>query len=992
MKLFSSSLFKSPPWGRYRGVYAALFLFCISTLSAQNNPPFNQPQYARWADSVLKKLTPDERIGQLFMVAAYSDSSKHTTKNIEQVTKLIEEQKIGGLIFFKGGPVKQAELTNTYQSKSLVPLLIGMDAEWGLVMRLDSVPKFPYQMTLGAMSNDSLVYQMGAEIARECKRLGVHEDFAPVVDINDNPDNPVIGMRSFGEDKKHVASMGIAYMLGLQSEHVLACGKHFPGHGDTKTDSHLSLPVVDYPVSRLDTLEMYPFLQLFKNGLGSIMVAHLYIPALDSTKNRASTLSPKIVDTLLKQKLGFNGLIYTDALNMQGVAKFYEPGLVDVKALLAGNDVLLFSQDVPKAIEQIKKAIKNKEISQEEIDSRCRKILMAKAWAGLNHYKPIVLANLVKDLNSPQAELINRKLAQNTATLLDDYNHLVPLKRLDTLRIASLMIGDSLPNTFQTRMEDYTSVTNFDLPFSASDSMVGVMYRKLKQYNLVIIGLNHTRLHPLDTFGISQSAIKMIDTVVKHYTTILDLFSDPYILAYLPNATKAKAVIMSYQDLPSTQDYSAQLIFGGIGAKGKLPVTASAFFQRGMGMFTKPIRFEYTNPEDAGVDSKKLAQIDSIAIDGLKQKAYPGCVVLVAKDGKVIYRKAFGYQNYKDTNHVKVTDVYDLASVTKIVSTTPAFMKVYYGNKMLLDAMLPKLMPEATKSNKKKIIIKDILTHQAGLQSGINFWKETLTYNTWRKGVYSSDSSGQYPYVVAKNMYIRKDYGDSMMQEIWKSPVDKKPAYKYSDLGFIIMGKIVVSTTHTGLDKYVMDNFYKPLGLQTMGYHPIGRISMSRIIPTEYDSTFRKQLLRGYVHDQTAAMMGGVAGHAGVFSNANDLAIMMQLYLNYGTYGGQRYLDSATVKLFTSCIYCSTGNRRGLGFDKPETDTTKESPACRSASPESYGHYGFTGTYTWADPKNHLVYVFLSNRVAGGSDDNKLAKLNIRTKIAQVIYDAIITK
>ncbi|HXP53231.1 MAG TPA: glycoside hydrolase family 3 N-terminal domain-containing protein, partial [Bacteroidia bacterium] len=377
---------------KIRFLLPLFFIACIQ-LSAQNNVPFYQKPYEQWADSVIQKLTPEERIGQLFMVAAYSDTNH--PKNRDEVTKLIQDQEIGGLIFFKGGPVAQAELTNIYQGMSKVPLLIGMDAEWGLAMRLDSVPRFPFQMTMGAMSNDSLVYQMAAELARECKRLGVQEDFAPVIDINDNPENPVIGMRSFGEEKMRVTDMGLAYMQGLQDEHVLACGKHFPGHGDTKTDSHLSLPIVDYPVSRLDTLELYPFMQLFKKGLSSVMVAHLYIPSLDSTKNRASTLSPKIVDSLLKHQLGFNGLIYTDALNMQGVAKYYAPGLVDVKALLAGNDVLLFSQDVPKAIEEIKKAIKKKEITQAEIDSRCRKILMAKAWAGLNHYKPIVLTNLV---------------------------------------------------------------------------------------------------------------------------------------------------------------------------------------------------------------------------------------------------------------------------------------------------------------------------------------------------------------------------------------------------------------------------------------------------------------------------------------------------------------------------------------------------------------------------------------------------------------------
>ncbi|HWY98205.1 MAG TPA: serine hydrolase, partial [Bacteroidia bacterium] len=669
-----------------------------------------------------------------------------------------------------------------------------------------------------------------------------------------------------------------------------------------------------------------------------------------------------IVDSLLKHQLGFNGLIYTDALNMQGVAKYYAPGIVDVKALLAGNDVLLFSQDVPKAIEEIKKAIKKKEITQEEIDARCKKILMAKAWAGLNHYKPIAMNNLVKDLNTKQADLINRTMAKNTVTLLTNNGNLLPFKRLDTLRIASLVIGDSSVDAFQTRMNDYAAVTHFDVPFNSTDSAMGIIYKKLKAFNLVIVGVNHTKLHPQDTFGISRAAIKMLDTVVRNYSTVLNFFSDPYILNYLPSVKKARALVMSYQDTPYTEDYAAQMIFGGIGASGKLPVTASLFYQRGYGIVTKPTRFEYTTPEEDGISSVKLAGIDSLAQFGLQQHAYPGCVVLVAKDGKVIYQKAFGYQNYNDTNHVKTTDVYDLASITKIAATTPAFMKIYYQNKMLLNSTLPTLMPLAAKSNKKKMLMEDILTHQAGLQPSIFFWKETMSGKNWRKGVYSTDSSAQYPYPVAAHMFIRKDYKDSMINEILKSPVDKKPVYKYSDIGFIMLGKIVGDISGMPFDAYVQNNFYKPLGLQTMGYHPLYHISKSRIIPTEYDSVFRKQLLRGYVHDESAAMLGGVSGNAGVFSDANDLAVLMQMYLNYGKYGGTRYLDSATVKLFTSCVYCDKGNRRGLGFDKPEADTTKESPACKSASAESYGHYGFTGTYTWVDPKYHLVYVFLSNR------------------------------
>ncbi len=961
----------------------------ISALHAQNSPPFINLQCIHWADSVIKILSPDERIGQLFMVAAYSDTSSKYKDDKEKLTKLINEQKIGGLIFFKGTPYRQAELTNYYQSLSKVPLLIGMDAEWGLAMRLDSVPRFPFQMALGAMNDTTLVYRMGVEIARECKRLGVQEDFAPVVDINDNPDNPVIGMRSFGENKIHVTELGIAYMEGLQSQHVLACAKHFPGHGDTKTDSHLSLPIVDYPVSRLDTLELYPFRQIFKRGMASTMVAHLYIPSLDSTPNRASTLSPKVVDSLLKKDMGFGGLVYTDALNMQGVAKFYKPGDVDLNALLAGNDVLLFSENVPKAIEEIKKAIEKNEISQEKIDRRCLKLLMAKAWAGLDKYKPIALTNLTKDINSTEADYLNRLLAENTLTVLSNNNEILPIKRPDTLRIASLVIGDTNKDIFQSRMDDYASVTHFNMDMKCSDSIANSMFAKLKNYNLILIGLTHTTTHPQDTFGMNHVVMRMIDSIVKTKPTILTLFSDPYILSYFPQALKAAAVIMSYQSTTYSQDYSAQLIFGGIGGKGKLSVTTSGDFKRGCGIITSQTKLEYTIPEEAEISSAKLSKIDSIASFGIRRKAYPGCVVLVAKDGKIIYQKAFGARDYKDSAKVKYMDVYDLASVTKIATTTIALMKLTSEKKIDINGTLPSILPEAKKSKLKNILIKDILTHQAGLKPDIFFYKETMNGNAYRNGVYSPVKSVEYPDMVATNLFIRKDFRDTVLREIFQSPIDKKPVYKYSDLGFILMGYAISNITGKPLDKYVEDNFYRRMGLRTMVFNPLEKLPVFRIIPTEYDSIFRKQLLWGTVHDPSAAILGGVAGNAGLFSDAGDLAALMQMLLQNGNYGGMEYIDSSIVSEFTSCIYCSQGNRRGLGFDKPELNSSKESPACQSVSPESYGHSGFTGTYVWVDPKYKLVYVFLSNRVAGGSNDNKLVKLNIRTDIQQVVYDAI---
>ena len=952
-------------------------------------PPFLSVNKT-WVDSVFNSLTPDERLGQLFMVAAYSNlNKKEHEKNKEEVEKLIRDYKIGGLIFFQGGPARQAILENEYQSISKTPLLIAMDAEWGLAMRLDSTVKFPHQMTLGAIANDSLIYDMGRSIALQCKRLGVQLDFAPVIDINSNPLNPIIGTRSFGENKYKVAQKGLAYMSGLQYEHVISTAKHFPGHGDTHADSHKTLPVINHSMERLDTLELYPFRQLFEHGISSTMVAHLYIPVLDSTEDRASTLSPKIVNGLLKTKMDFKGLVFTDALNMKGVTKYYKPGIVDVKALIAGNDVLLFSEDVPKAIEEIKKAIADSEITQADIDARCKKILMAKCWAGLNHYQPVDLKGLYTDLNPISADLLNRKMAEQSITLLQNKNNLIPLKRLDTLNIATLSVGDTSSTLFENRISDYASAKKFNLKINGDSLFYDSIEKALNPYNMIIVAMDNPSSNPATNFGLSAASIQFLTKIMATKKIIFDCFSTPYVLSKFANITNAAAIVMSYEDNKYAQNYSAQLIFGGIAAQGTLPVSANADFPVGSGIKQNDIiRFAYVSPEELGINENKFSEIDSLANQGIKEHAYPGCVILAAKEGKVFYKKAFGYQTYNQLIPTKTSDIYDLASLTKIMATTPSIMRLTEENKLKLNAPLSLYLPALKKSNKKKMLIINVMTHQAGLEPWIPFYKTTMKDGNYFSWIYDSIQTPEFTTRVANNLFISKTYHDSILHQIIMSPISKKKEYVYSDLGFYLLKEIIEKQTHTTLDKYVFQNFYKPLGLSTMGYLPRNRFDLKRIPPTEYDTYFRKQLIHGDVQDQGAAMMGGVSGHAGLFSDANDVAVMMQMYLQKGVYGGERYFSSNTVNEFTACPFCDKGNRRGIGFDKPEMNRAKENPTCDSASAASFGHSGFTGTYTWADPANGIVYVFLSNRVYPSAKENKLAKLNIRTKIQQVIYNA----
>ncbi|MHC2992208.1 beta-lactamase [Pontibacter sp. HJ8] len=960
-----------------------------AAFSPGRDADFLQLTNQRWVDSVFNTLTPEERIAQLIMIPVYSNKDQ---AHIDSISNLVKTYKVGGLIFFQGGPVRQAKMTNRYQRESKVPLMVSIDGEWGLAMRLDSTIRFPFQMALGGIENERLIYEMGAEIARQCRRLGVHVNFAPTVDINNNANNPVIGFRSFGEDKYNVARKSMAYMQGMQDNHVLASAKHFPGHGDTNVDSHYGLPLINFSRIRLDSTELYPFRQLMEKGLGSVMVAHMNIPVLDNTPNLASTLSKPIVSGLLKKELNYKGLVFTDALNMQGVAKFYPPGIVDVKALLAGNDVLLNTMDVKMTIQEVKKAIANKEITQAEIDQRVRKVLAAKQWVGLDKFEPIETKNLIKDLNNPHAQYLNRQLTEASLTLLRNKDNILPIQELDTLKVAALAIGTKKETAFQRDLARYTQVDTFFLSPTNSIEDLLRMKEKLKDYNLVIAGVHALQLKAgSSNFGITAEINLFLKELIRTKKTIVSVFGNVYSLAEIESLSRADAVIAAYQENDVTQDLTSQLIFGGIGATGKLPVTVSNAFKIDDGLLTRGgFRMAYTMPEAVGLKSQDLAGIDSLVYLAIREKAAPGAQVLVAKEGKIIYQKSFGYHTYDNQQPVLNTDLYDLASVTKISTSLAAFMRLKGEGRFDENKTLGTYLPMAEDTDKENLNYRDILTHQARLKSWIAFWQETVKKNgkfKWR--TFKADSSARFPIKVANNLYIHRKYADKIYDEILESPLNEKPGYVYSDLSFILAPKVVENITGVGFETYLKNFIYKPLGATTLTFNPYKYYPASRIVPTEFEPHFRKQLLHGTVHDEGAAMLGGVSGHAGLFGNANDVAKLMQLYLNDGLYANKRYIADGVVSSFSKCQFCDKGNYRALGFDRPAKPGTDNGNAAKSAPAESFGHSGFTGTYTWIDPTNQLVYVFLSNRVNPTRENSKLSQLNIRTGVLQVVYDAM---
>jgi beta-glucosidase-like glycosyl hydrolase/CubicO group peptidase (beta-lactamase class C family) len=958
--------------------------------------PVQKLSKEQWVDSLMNSLTLEQRLGQLFMVAAYSNKDE---KHIKEIEKLIQEQYLGGLIFFQGGPVRQATLTNRYQALSKVPLMIGIDAEWGLSMRLDSTLVYPKQMTLGAIQDNTVVYRMGGEIARQCKRIGIHINFAPVVDINSNPNNPVIGVRSFGEDKQNVSLKGTAYMKGMQAQRVMANAKHFPGHGDTETDSHHSLPMVSHGLKRLHDTELYPFKQLIKDSIASIMVGHIQVPAIDEQPNTASTLSAKAVTSLLKEELGFTGLIFTDALNMKGVSGFYKPGEVDLKALLAGNDVLLFAEDVPTAIQKIQKAIRKEEISEEEINKRVRKILAAKYWLGLSEYKPIDLANIAQDLTNSRAKAVQRECYASALTLVKNEQRLVPLAFVDTTSYACVTIGSEKGNVFPSFLQHYTAVKHWPLSKNAEEAAIEKLLDSLKKFEVVIVGLHG--MNPFSrTFGITESSKKFIARLQKQNRVILSVFGNPYSLKYF---TEVPNLICAYEDNEITQQLAAQLIFGGLRATGTLPVSATSALAASTGIPSSSTikRLGYALPENVGMDSRMLSYVDSICLKTVRDGATPGCQVLIAKDGYIVFEKNYGNMGVENKTPVSSNTLYDIASITKVAGTLQAIMFLEERGLLDVNKKASYYLKDLEGTNKEDLVIKDILLHQAGLQAFLPHWRRTMNGNEYDSLYLRRSKSDSFPNEVIPGLYSLASIEDSL----WKWTVDSEllapkydidrrgrrrrretgPEYVYSDLGFYISKRIAETLLNQPIEEFMEDNFYRPLGLKNLMYLPLEKTNVDRIAPTENDKYFRKALVQGTVHDPGAALLGGVGGHAGIFSNAHDLAILFQMNLQNGTYGGYRFLLPETVSRFSQRQ--DEKNRRGLGWDKPADDGF--GPTNFLASSSTYGHTGFTGTCAWVDPNYNLVYIFLSNRINPDVSNNKLIRMGVRTSIQEVIYKSI---
>jgi len=969
-----------------RLLFISLLLLCVNT-HGQNLDPLRTDDYfeqEQWVDSILSSMSIDQKIGQLFMVQTYSNlDSVHENK----IKEMIQKYHIGNLIFMQGTPRKQAQLTNIYQSLSTTPLMIGFDGEWGLDMRLQKTYRFPWNMTLGAIQDNTLIHKFGEHLGRHANRMGIHVNFAPVVDINTNPRNPIIGNRSFGENKKNVTQKAIAFSKGMQSVGVLANAKHFPGHGDTATDSHLKLPVLNFDRQRLDSVELYPYKKVFDAGMSSVMTAHLSIPVLEPNPKLPTSLSSKVVTDLLKYKLGFLGLIFTDGLNMKGAANYSSPSEINLAAILAGNDILLIPHDIPETINLFKTSIQSGVLSYERIDESVRKILLAKYKVGLHTYKPIELLNLEKDINTSADEVLHRELVKNSMTLIKNKKQLLPISDLRKFhKIAYVTLGDDHHDTFFEELQKYSDIIKVE-----KDNLNEII-DTLEDFDLVIIGFHKSNAHPWKPYQFSNKEAVWLHEISRKNKTILSVFTSPYSLLNIKSFNNLESILIAYQNSDIAQKIAAQTIFGAIDAKGVLPISIKNKFPEGTGILTKDLkRLQYSIPESVGMSSIKLKRIDSVANLVIEKNMAPGLQVLVARHGVVIYEKSFGFHTDKKVNSVKSTDVYDVASLTKILASLPMMIKAEEENKIKLTSTIKSILPSFKDSNKDTLTVLEILSHYGRLKAWIPFYKltqDSITKNNLKE-FYSQNRSKKFSTKVAENLYLNNSYKDSIYKFIKDSAQRLGAGYKYSDLGYYLFKEALEKKYKGKLDDLVQEQFYEPLGANRMTYLPLNKLDKSSIVPSEKDTYYRNQLLHGYVHDMGAAMLGGVGGHAGLFANSNDVAKMMQLYLQKGYYGGKRYFKKETFDKFNKRYYSDKKVRRGLGFDKPQLDPEIKA-TCGCVSDESFGHSGFTGAFTWADPESGILYVFLSNRVFPTMENTGLVDEDIRTKIQQIIQDAIL--
>lgn len=961
-----------------------------------------EAEAARWADSVYNSLNMRQRVGQL--VFAKLDPSRGQ-QSATALRSLINNQEVGGLLFSEGSISDYATLNNLAQSISRVPLLMTFDGEWGLSMRIEGTPRFPHNMALGAVQNPRLLYDYGKEMARECRLLGIQANFAPVGDVNTNPANPVIGYRAFGADPRLVDRASTAYSLGLEDAGVQSVIKHFPGHGDTEVDSHKAKPTVTHTRAALDSTDLVPFRGFSDAGLSGVMVGHIAVPALDPSGTPAS-LSPVITTELLRNDLGFSGLIYTDALGMRG-ATDSSGRAAGLAALMAGADVLLSPLSPRDEINAIMAALRNGTVTEDIIEDRCKRILRYKYYLGLAE-RPVVETDidvLTRNINSAEAQALVQRLSDAAVTVLRNNDNLLPLGNLSDRKIVIVSIGHGKGNTFINTCLHYAQadVINYSGVLSAAQK------NAIRQANTVIAAVFNDSISSREKFS-----------------TVVNLAPDKTVGVFLVNPYKMKkfgaslsplkTLVIAYDNIPELGCSAAEALFGGIAVSGKLPVPLNGVAPLGAGVQLPKTRLGFSSPVAEGLSAWLTDSIDAIVNEGIRRGAFPGAQVVVARHGNIVHSGNYGRTGGAGSPRVDAQTVYDLASVSKATGTLPGIMKAYDMGLFTLSDTLGRFIPQLTDSAIKTITMRELLYHESGMPASLNMYKVMIDSNSYtgkmivrrrdadhtirigknsyghrnarlRRDITSGTRSERFPIEAASGIFTGKSTYDTIMSTIYNIPLRSNKNYNYSCLNFCLLMDVEQRLTGRNHDEFVGTEIFAPLGAYRTGYRPLEWAARGQIAPTENDTFLRRQTVHGYVHDETANFSGGVQGNAGLFSNAEGLAKICQMWLNGGFYGDAQVLSPETVTLFTTDK--SPTCRRGLGFDKPDVENPDNSPTAEEAGASVYGHLGFTGTCFWVDPENDLIYIFLTNRVYPTRETPVFNSYSIRPRLFSQIYNAI---
>ncbi|MCS7082420.1 MAG: glycoside hydrolase family 3 N-terminal domain-containing protein [Bacteroidota bacterium] len=920
-----------------------------------------------WAERVLDTLSLRDKVAQLIIPAATATYRSEDDPGYRRLVRLVRDERVGGIIFFRGNLYDQALLTNRLQALAPLPLWIAQDMEWGLAMRLEGGTEFPKAMALGATRNPELAYRMGYAIAREARAIGVHQNFAPVVDVNNNPRNPIINVRSFGEDPRLVADLARAMIRGMQEGGLVATAKHFPGHGDTDVDSHLDLPIIRHSLTRLDSVELAPFRAAIESGVLAIMTAHIAFPALEPDARVPATLSAAVLDSLLRKGLGFQGLLVSDAMDMRGVTKHFGLKRASILALKAGVDLLLMPPDEAGVIDAIVEAVQRGELSEERIDRSVLRLLRLKELMGLHTNRFVDIEQISQRVGVQEHQELAREIARQALTLVKDDRAVLPLTRLNGERILLISLSDSddpaVGRSFFAHLRArYPEVEHVRLDTrSTKRDYRDALSRAKKADYLVVASYVYIRSYS-NRLGLPKEHVELLRRLARRYRqpTILIAFGNPYILREVP---EVDACVITFSWGETTYAVTADALLGMAPIRGKLPITISPDFPYGLGIEWPQITLRYGTPEEAGFDAERLERLDGIIRRAIRERVFPGAALAVVRRGVLAYLKGFGALTYESETPVTPQTLFDLASLTKVVGTTSAVMKLYEEGRLRLDDPVSRYLPEFRGPSKERITIRQLLLHTGGLRAYKPFYQDSA----FRK-------------------LSPSEQADFVWRFILEDTLQYEPGTRtlYSDFGFIVLGKLVERITAKSLDRYLEETFWRPLGMRRTVFRPLEHgFSPEEIAPTEQDRYWRNRLIHGTVHDETAAALGGVAGHAGLFSTARDLAVFAQMLLNGGWYGGQALLRPETIQLFRS--RASEGSTRALGWDT--RNTQGYSAAGKRMSVRAFGHTGFTGTSMWIDPDHELAVILLTNRVHPTRENPRIAE--VRAAVADTVLEAL---